>query len=63
MMYMASGCCDTGQYPLYTYLSRYPLDNIVMMPIQHVDQGAYRSITNALKVAEFKRVCHECLKR
>ena len=31
-----------------------------MMPLEYVMQGAYRSIKDALTVAEFKWVCHEC---
>ena len=38
-------------------MSRHLLDDIVMMPIQYVSQGAYCSIADAVSVAAFDGVC------
>ena len=36
---------------------RPPLNTIMMLPIQGVEQGDFDNITDALNVAEFKWVC------
>ncbi len=49
-----TGWRDGDMYSAYCTLSQHPLGNIIMMPIEDVEQGTYRNFKDALAVTELK---------